>query len=118
MATIDKALLLSVKASESDVTFPIDDDTSGTVRVRGMSRDEWFTVGKIAGEHPDADKARSAEAFILSVGMVEPTLSLDEAKEFLHTAPMRTSLPILEKIRVLSGVGDHAQKEAYKSIRD
>lgn len=108
--------LMSLQSATRTVEFPIDSETSGVVVVRGLTRAEWFTVGKLAGNDPEVGKAKAGEAFMLHAGLVDPPMDMEQAKKFLDTAPMAASMPILNAIRDMSGLGEGAQKVQYKSV--
>jgi len=116
---MDKTALLAAKRPTRTVTIPtIGEDgapSTATVTVRGLSRAEWINVGKISGPDPSAEQLLRSEAYILEHTMTDPTVTYDEASEFLATAPHTVTGPILEAIMEASGLREDAQKEAYKS---
>jgi predicted HAD superfamily Cof-like phosphohydrolase len=105
---VDKAALLRPRCPERDVELP----GVGTVRVRGFTRAEVLEIGKRTndGEYP--------EAYALSLAMVDPTLSEDEARQWTEVASFGEMETLNQAINELSGIAGRADKEAYKSPGD
>lgn len=82
------------------------------VRLRGLTAYEVHLMRKQAG----GDGA-SADALALSMGLVEPKLTEDEALRWMKSRPAGESVDACARIRDLSGLNDAAPKEAYKSLR-
>jgi len=104
---MDKELLLKPRLPEADVEVP----GIGTVRVRGLNRVEALHVQSADGPEP-------MERRLLSLGMVDPTLSESEAGRWMKGSPAGEIEPVTTKIAELSGMYQGADKEAYKSVRD
>lgn len=103
--TVDKATLLAVKLPEAEVEIP----DVGTVRVRGLSH----------GEVLEATAARERgrnEAVTLAFGLVEPTVTEDEAAAWLTSITFGQVSPILIEVMRLSGFGPSADKETWKEL--
>lgn len=92
---------------EDDVNIP----DVGTVRVRGLSRAEVFEVQQVKGR--DAHERR-----ILTLGLIDPVLTDNEIRQWQANSPAGEIEPVTNKIRDLSGLGDGADKESYKSAGD
>jgi hypothetical protein len=118
---MDKKALLCVSHPEDTVPVPMmgpdGDLTMGEVRVRGLSRSEWFTVGKITGESPGQEEVNRGEAFAVSVALLDPSLTLEEAREWLADAPNSITSAVVSRIMELTGARGGAAKDAYKSLR-
>lgn len=83
-----------------------------TVRLRGLTAYEVHLMRKIAGD----DGAR-ADAVALSMGLVEPKLTEDEATRWMRARPAGESTSACARIRDLSALNDDAPRAAYKSLR-
>jgi hypothetical protein len=103
---VDKELLFKARLPEADVELPI-----GTVRVRGLSRAEAIEVGAIDG-------IAAKERLMLALGMVEPTLTEEEAGRWQAAAAFDEIDPVSNKIAELSGMTPGAGKAAYADYRD
>lgn len=82
------------------------------VRLRGLSAFEVHLMRKTTGEDTAA-----ADAAALSMGMVEPALSKEDATEWMKSRPAGEPTLAVAKIRDLSGLNEGAPKAAYKSLR-
>lgn len=104
---MDKEVLLKARLPEDDVEIP----GVGTVRVRGLSRDEVLAAQK-------ASTFAEFERHLVSYGMVDPELTLSEAGQWQMASPAGEMEPVTEKIRDLSGVGDDASKSGVPGDGD
>jgi hypothetical protein len=104
-----EALLKQSSLPEDDVEL----DGVGTVRVRALSRYEIMLAGKTAGDDPLA-----MEQTMISMAMVDPKLTKGEVERWQKISPIGQMQAVTTRINELSGVGNDAQKEAYKSLRD
>ena len=82
------------------------------VTLRGLTGFEVHLMRKMAGENGEM-----ADAVALSMGLVDPVLSKDEALRWMKNRPAGESTAATGRIRDLSGLNDDAPKEAYKSLR-
>lgn len=88
-----------------DLTLP----SGKVVRVRGLSRFEWFLVGKKANDH-DGDGG-VAETLLLKMGLVAPELSETQADRWRKQPGAGPDVAAASnKIRALTGVGEGADK--------
>lgn len=106
---MDKEALFAPRLPEDDVEIP----GIGTVRVRGLSRHEMLTAGRLESKGVEA-----MERYMLHCGMVDPAIGEDDAARWQKVSPAGEIMPVVAKINELSGIGPGAQKEAYKSVRD
>ena len=112
---MDKELLFKPRLPEADVEIA----GVGTVRVRGLTRDEVMVVRKATdtAENMDGPRALVLERKMLAAAMVEPTLSEAEVGRWQKAAPAGELEPVVLKVQELSGMLDDAPKEAVKSLR-
>lgn len=82
-----------------------------TVTLRGMTRGEAAELGKL-----DQDDNIGLEAFAIATCMVEPKLSIPEARDWMATEGTRTIQGVIDKIQALSGAAPGQTKEATKSV--
>lgn len=82
------------------------------VRVRGLTRAEHLWIAK------GTEDAVEIEARLISKGLVQPPMTLEQAKKWQAKAGSRTVAELTERIRDLSGFGAGAQKSAVRSVRD
>lgn len=101
---MDKEALFVPRLPEGDVEVP----GIGTVRVRGLSRIEAIHVQAVNG-------AEARERRILSLGMLDPTLTEAEAGQWQKASTADEIEAVTTKIAELSGVLAGAHGEAYKS---
>lgn len=93
-----------------DVTLP----SGKTVRVRGLSRFEWFLAGKKAG---DGD-ANAFETVMISMGMVAPALSEKQVERWRKKPGTMADLgKVSDAIRRLTGVDEGADKSDLREVR-
>lgn len=100
----DKAKLFAPRLPEDDVEISV-----GTLRVRGLNRAEALVV---QGKQSLAAK----DLAIITMGVVEPQLSEQEAREWFKAAPGGEIEKVSRKISELSGFLEGQSKEQYKSI--
>lgn len=105
--SIDKETLFKPRTTEDVVEL----DGIGTIRVRGLTRTEVFMVQQCKG-------TEASERKILSLGVVDPSLTEVEARRWQENSPAGEIEPVVDKIRKLSKLHDGADKESYKSVRD
>ncbi|HEX6969408.1 MAG TPA: hypothetical protein VF174_11455 [Micromonosporaceae bacterium] len=104
---VDKDMLLKPRLPEADVDIP----GVGTVRVRGLSRDEVLVVRKATdAEHVDGPRALTLERKLLAAAMVDPQLSEAEVGRWQQSAPAGELQPVVEKVQELSGLDEGAAK--------
>lgn len=78
-----------------------------TVRVRGLSRYEWFLTGKLS----DGGDANKFEQAMVQMGMVEPPMSSKQVEEWRNRPGTSPDLHAVSRvIRELSGQGEGADK--------
>lgn len=104
---IDKDVLFKVRLPEGEVEIP----GVGTVRVRGLSRDEVFAVQNVGS-------TQAAEQKILARGMVEPAMTELDVSKWQAASPGGELEAVVEKIRNLSGLNDGAEKDAVINFRE
>ena len=103
--TLNKAALLKATLPEAVVSLP---SAAGEVRVRGLSRSDAIRVS--VQKSPE-----DQEATLVALGMVEPTLTVDDVREWQRVAPAGDLQAVSERIGELSGMTETSGKEAYKS---
>lgn len=103
---MDKDLLFKPRLPEEDYEIP----GVGTVRIRGLNRVEAMHVQAANG--PEATERR-----IMSLGMVDPTLTEAEVGQWQKASAAGEIEAVSTKIAELSGMLPGADKEAYKSLR-
>lgn len=111
---MDKAQLLKVRVPEGEVEIP----DVGTVRVRGLTREEAISARKATDSLDNIDGARVLvlERKMLALAMIDPALTEDEVAEWQRGSPAGELEPVVLKIQELSGMLDDAAKGAYKSV--
>jgi hypothetical protein len=104
---MDKDQLLKPRLPEADVEIP----GVGTVRVRGLSRDEVLVVRKATDDaYLDGPRALTLERKLLAAAMLDPQLTEAEVGQWQKSAPAGELRPVVEKIQELSGMGEEAPK--------
>lgn len=106
---IDKEGLLKGQLPELEVDVP----GKGSVRVRGLSRAEYLRMGVIGQKDIE-----QAEVFMLSVALVDPSLSEAEVKEWRSGSTAGEIDPVTNAINDLSGLNQTALKQAVETFRD
>jgi hypothetical protein len=104
---IDKETLLKPRLPEAVVEIP----GLGEVRIRGLSRTQ---VQSVLALH-EVDPGRSDPLF-LSYGLVDPSLTEEEATLLLNSTPVMELQPVFDKIKAISGLEEGAEKAAIKSL--
>ena len=102
---MDKELLFRPRLPEDDVEIP----GVGTVRVRGLSRLEAMSVRGVE------DRAK-AEQKILSLAMLDPTLTEAEVARWQQASDAMEIEAITDKVTELSGMSAGAAKEVVKEF--
>jgi hypothetical protein len=106
--TFDKDLLFKPRLREEDVEIP----GLGTIRVRGMSRaevvDDLYEV--------DRSVAGAFECRLLSLAVVAPALTEEEAGEWRRAATGDEVRVVIDKINELSSLTKEQAKAAYKEL--
>ena len=97
---LDRNDLLVRRLLEEDVDIP----DVGTVRVRGLSRGEVFDL------RGDDISLAELEIRTLAACLIEPVISVDDAREWYYGAPQNETGLVLERIRKLSALDEGAQK--------
>lgn len=93
-----------------DLTLP----SGKLIRVRGLTRYEWFMVGKAGGQGQDGD---AAETTLLRLGLVEPKLTAAQAEKWRKTPGQMADIGAAsDRIRQLTGVEQGAQKSAVSGV--
>jgi hypothetical protein len=95
---VDKAELLARKATDNTDTVPIGD--IGSVTVRGLS----------AGEVERAKESDDYLGHLLSAALLDPTMTPTEVRTWLDTAPGGDTVTVIDKVAMLSGLEEGAQK--------
>lgn len=78
------------RISEGEVHLP-----TGTIRVRGLSRAEVFRVQEI-------NSPAEADALTLNLGMVDPKISMQQARDWQSVSPAYEIELVTDKINDLS----------------
>jgi hypothetical protein len=102
---LDKEILLKPRLLDE----PLELLTGGEIRVRGLSRTEVRELRRL----PDVD----FEPALVAKGVVEPELTVEEARIWSDVSPAEEIEQVVRKISDLSGMGANSPKEAYKSLR-
>ena len=87
------------------------DDPDTVVVVRGMSRGEAATMRDL-----DQADVVGLEAYALSMCLIEPTLSVDEARAWLEGEGNHTVQRAIDAVQQLSGAAPGQAKEYTKSV--
>lgn len=102
---MDKAKLLAKReGSYRDVEVDV-----GTVRVRGLTKDEVVSCRDADGGTIDVE--------LLALGMVDPELTADEVTEWLSTAPAGDYVRVMTALSELSGIDEGADKSGVPEVR-
>lgn len=113
MAVLDKDALL--KRQRTEKTEEVDLG-GGSVIVRGLSRGE-ITRAKAAAKGSRENQIGTVENHMISTGLVEPEMTVDEVAEWLANAPAGDAVNVLETIQQLSGLSEGAQKSGVPGVR-
>lgn len=103
---IDREAFLKHRLGERTVELP----GVGMVRVRGLSREEAFSLKK------EAD-VEAMERKLVEIAMVEPKLSADDVAEWYAHAPAGEIDLIVGPIQELSALNEGAPKSGVPSVR-
>lgn len=113
LATV--AFLTAKRDTGTASAFPEDyvvlEDTGLKVRVRGLSRQEVIHVQNTKG-------VAAVEALTIHLGMLEPTMSIDQVKAWQKVSVGGEMEPVTKRIGELSGMLKGARKEALKEMLD
>lgn len=104
---IDKDALFKPRLTEREVEIP----GLGSVRIRALSRQETLHL---------KDKAMpvdEVERRLVSLAMVEPSLTEAEVGQWQDTSSAGELEVITQAIAEMSGMNINGAKEAYKSVR-
>ena len=101
-----KARLLGMSLPEDTVEIP----GVGPVRVRALNRHEALSVQGLKG-------AEAIERRIVSLGLVDPTMTEAEVGQWQKAAPAALLDLVSDRIAELSGLKDDSPKEVVKSLR-
>lgn len=100
-----------------EIELPIP-EWNGTVTVRGLSYD---AIAHARQQSWDARKKETNEdllnAWCLTLGMVEPTIKLDTAKQWIMEHAFGPVNTILSEILLASGLGKRAADEAKSTTQ-
>lgn len=112
---INKDALLKARIEQDDVEIA----GVGTVRIRGLSRDEVIAMRKATdNEHTlDGPRALVIERKMLALAMVDPVLTEDEVKQWQKNAPSGELEPLVAKLQELCGMAPTSEKDAMRSFR-
>jgi hypothetical protein len=106
--TLSKTELLAPRLGEGEHEIA----GVGTVRIRGLSRAEVLEMRNLEGGAIATDRR------MLSLAMLDPTLTEDEVAAWQRTSNPDEIEKLTLAIADLSGMGDGANKAAYKSVRE
>jgi hypothetical protein len=111
--TVDLEKLLAARADtpsglpEDDVEVP----SMGTVRVRGLSRDEVFGTQQISS-------TAARERKVLALAMISPRMTEAQAGKWQLVSPAGEIEPVTDKIHELSGLAEGASKSGVPADGD
>lgn len=105
---MDKTALTARRIPEDDVEIL----GVGTIRVRGLSRWELLTAGRLESKGTIA-----MERAMLAFAMLDPQMTEDDIAAWQKNSQAGEIAPVIKKINELSGISREATKEAYKSVR-
>ena len=103
---IDKETLLKSALPETEVDIP----GRGTVRVRALTRAEALRL-----QHADIVEA---DALAIHHGLIEPPVTLDEAREVVAGWGATEIQPLVTAVMALSGLVEGAQKSDGEGTDD
>lgn len=104
---IDKETFLKGLTPERVVALP----GLGDVRVRGLTRAEAVSLA----EHKDNTGA--LERIIIHMGLVEPSLTMDEVNSWYASSPAGLTDLIISAVEDLSGMKKGADKSGVPGVR-
>lgn len=105
---IDRESLLKKRGEEATVDIP----GVGEVRVRALTRGEALSFKGVA------EDVRKLEQHILALAMVDPEMSEDDVRIWQECSPAGEAQIVFDVVLKLSGMEQHADKAAYKSVRE
>jgi hypothetical protein len=105
VSVLDKKALLAPRLDEDDYEIP----GVGTVRIRGLSRAQVIALRKI-------DDMALADAQMVAWGLVDPALSVDEAKAWQASSGVAEIEGLTVAIGELSGEGRGATKSGVPGV--
>lgn len=105
MANLTREQIIARKRGRETVTL----HDGETVEVKGISRRE-------AAEVAETPEGEQRDAVMISVGMVDPALSVDDVLEMFEDGKNGDVLLITAKIMELSGMAPGQAKDATKSV--
>lgn len=100
-----RARLLARRIGEDTVEV----EGVGTLRVRGLNRDESIRVGACTD-------VAERDRIMLSLGVVDPALTVDDVAAWQAAAPGGEIEDVSRRIAELSKMVPAAAKESYKSV--
>lgn len=106
MAVLSREQILARRVAGRVETVELD---GGEVVVRGLSRGEASACGKL--EDPD-----EVEALALHYGLVDPALSLEDARAWREQDESGELQKVVDEIQRLSGTAPGQGKDATKSV--
>lgn len=104
---MDKARLLAVRLPEDDVEVP----GVGTVRVRGITRDEMWKLRAL-----DTSEPGSFERQLLAFAMLDPVLTVEDVATWQRGARPGELAEVVDRVNDLSALEKDAAKSAYKEF--
>jgi hypothetical protein len=106
---ISKEDLLKPRLEQGTVTI----DGVGEFTIRPLTRAEAFDVQTLRDE-----SVLAAENLIISLGLVDPTMTVDEVDAWAEVAPAGHLAAVSLAIGTISGMMPTSGKESYKSLRE
>jgi hypothetical protein len=107
MGNLTREQILARKRGHEVVELP---DGSGTVEVRGLNRREALNIAEI-------DEAAERDAQLISYGLVDPQLTVDEVKAWGEEDDTGTLEHVSYRIGVLSRMVEGAGKSRVSRAR-
>lgn len=110
-ASVDDLTAETGEDATPDIPLP----SGKTVRVRGLSRFEWFLAGK---GNNDSDP-NVFETRMVAMGMVAPPMTEKQVEKWRKRPGSSPDVGVVsDKIRELSGHGEGADKSNLRNVRD
>lgn len=111
---MDKDLLFKPRLPEADVDLP----GVGTVRVRGLTREEVFLVRKATDDaQMDGPRILVLERKLLAKAMVDPPLTEAEVGRWQEASVAGELGPVVDTVQRLSGIFEGAAKRGVPGVR-
>lgn len=101
--------LMAVTAADQSEEWAL--PSGKRVKMRPLTRAEHLWIAK------GTEDADEIEARMISKALLEPALTLDQAKTWQKSAASADVAAITEKIRDLSGFGQGADKSSLREVR-